>query len=52
MRTHFLHPGHRKKRIGRSCLSDVSSMRKVQITHNLPSGRLKNDFGAVDEAIF
>jgi hypothetical protein len=26
-------------------------MRKVLITHNLPSGRLKNDFGEGDETI-
>jgi hypothetical protein len=42
MRTHFLHPGHRKKRLARSRLSDVLSRRMALRTHNLTSSSLKN----------
>jgi hypothetical protein len=41
MRTHFLHPGHRKKRLGRSRLSDVLSRLMDLRFHNLPSVRFK-----------
>jgi hypothetical protein len=41
MRTHFWHPEHWKKRLGRSCLSDVLSRRLALRTHNLSSRRLK-----------
>jgi hypothetical protein len=51
MRTHFLHRGHRKKRLGRSRLNDDLSRLKALRTHNLPPGRLKCDFGE-DEAMF
>jgi hypothetical protein len=42
----FLHPGHQKKRLGRSCLSDVLSWRMSLVDV------LKNEFGEVDEALF
>jgi hypothetical protein len=42
MRTHFLHPGHRKKLLGRSRVSDVLSRRMALRTHNLSSRRLKS----------
>jgi hypothetical protein len=38
--TPFLHPGLRKKRPGRSRLSDVLSSQMILATHNLPSGLL------------
>jgi hypothetical protein len=41
MRTHFLHPGNREKRLGRSPLSDVLIRRMPLKTHNLPSDVLK-----------
>jgi hypothetical protein len=41
MWNHFLHPGNRKKRIGRSRLSDVLSRRMALASHNLPSERQK-----------
>jgi hypothetical protein len=52
MRSHFLRHGHRKKRIGRSRLSDVLSRRMSPRTHNPPSGRLRNDFFEVDKEMF
>jgi hypothetical protein len=52
MRTHFVLPGNRKMRLGRNLLGDVLSRRMALITHNLHSGRLKNDFGEVEEAMF
>jgi hypothetical protein len=41
MRNHFLHRGHRKKRLLRGRLSDVLSRRMAMRNHNLHSGRLK-----------
>jgi hypothetical protein len=41
MLTHFLHPGHRRKRLGRCRLSDDLIRLMVLWTHNLPSERLK-----------
>jgi hypothetical protein len=41
MQFHYLHPGHRKKRLVRSSLSDILSRRMVLRSHNLPSERLK-----------
>jgi hypothetical protein len=53
MRTDFLNPGYRIKRLGRSCLSDDFGRRIALRTHNLPSGSLKKkDFGEVDEQMF
>jgi hypothetical protein len=52
MRNHFLHAGHLKKRLGRSRESAVSSRQIALKTNNLPSRRLKSDFGEVDEEIF
>jgi hypothetical protein len=40
IRTHFLHPGHRKKRFRRSPLSDYVGMRMALRTQNLPCGSL------------
>jgi hypothetical protein len=48
----IIFPGHLKKRLGRSRLRDVSSGRMTLRSHNLPSGRLRNDFGEVDGAMF
>jgi hypothetical protein len=39
-------------RFGRSRGSDVLSRRIALRTHNLPSRRLKKDFGEDDEALF
>jgi hypothetical protein len=44
MRTHFVLPGHREKRLGRSRLSDVISMRNGLTTHYMSSGRLNTRF--------
>jgi hypothetical protein len=44
--------GNSKKRFERGRGSDVLSRRMALRTHNLPPGRLKNDFGEVDEAMF
>jgi hypothetical protein len=52
MRNHFLHPGHRKKRFGRSRLSDVLSRQMVVKLILCLLNVLKNDFGEVDEAMF
>jgi hypothetical protein len=41
LRFHFVHPAHRWKLLGRSCLSDVLSRRMVLRTHKMSSGRLK-----------
>jgi hypothetical protein len=41
-----------KKRLGWSRLSDVLRRRTSLRTHNLISGRLKKDFGEVDEVMF
>jgi hypothetical protein len=41
-----------KKHLGRFCLSDVLIRGMALRTHNMPSGRLKNDFDEVDEANF
>jgi hypothetical protein len=41
MRTHFLHPGHKKKPLERIRLSDVLSRRMSLRTQNQPSGGLK-----------
>jgi hypothetical protein len=49
MRTHFLHPVLRKKRVWQSCLSDVSRWMALR-THNIQSGHLKKDFWEFDEA--
>jgi hypothetical protein len=38
---HFLHPGHRRKRLSRCRLSDVLNRLIFLWTHNLPSDRLK-----------
>jgi hypothetical protein len=52
MRTHFLHLGHRKKRLGRSCLTeDLSSRIALELIIGLLDV-LKNDFVEVDEAMF
>jgi hypothetical protein len=52
MRNNFLHPGHRRKRLGPSRLSDVLIRGMALRTHNLPSGRLKNGFGENNKAMF
>jgi hypothetical protein len=41
MWTHFLHPGIRKRRIGRNRLNDVLSRRMAFAIHNLPSESFK-----------
>jgi hypothetical protein len=41
MRTHFLHPGYRKKRLGTTRLRNGFSRRMALRTHNLPSELLK-----------
>jgi hypothetical protein len=41
-----------KKRIGRSCLSDILNRRMVFKTHNLSSGSLKNVFGDVNKPMY
>jgi hypothetical protein len=48
--THFFNCGYQKKRLGIISLSDVF-WRMALRTHNLPSGRIKNDFREVDEAM-
>jgi hypothetical protein len=48
----FLHSRHSKKRFGRCHRSDVLSRLKALRTHNVSSGRLKNDFGEVDDSMF
>jgi hypothetical protein len=41
-----------KKQFGRNRESNVLSRLKALKTPNLPTRRLKNDFGKVDEAVF
>jgi hypothetical protein len=43
---------HSKKHFGRCRRSDVFSRPMDLKTNNLHSGRLKNDFGEVDDAMF
>jgi hypothetical protein len=45
----FLHSGNQRKPLGRRGLSDELNWRIGLRIHNLISGRLKNDFGEVDE---
>jgi hypothetical protein len=54
MLNYFLQPVYRKKRLGRSSLSDVLSRQMAFRTHILPSDLdfLKNDFDEVDKAMF
>jgi hypothetical protein len=51
IRTHFLHPEHRKKRLGRSRLSDVLNRRMTHRTKNLLSECLKK-LRAFDDGMF
>jgi hypothetical protein len=51
MRTHFLHPAHRKKRLGLRPLSEVLRRRMDLTTHNLLPGRLIKNF-EVDGVMF
>jgi hypothetical protein len=52
MRTHFLHPVHRKKRLGRSHIRDFYvgefHLKLIMCVLNV----LKNDIGEIGEAIF
>jgi hypothetical protein len=52
MRIHFVHPGHQKKRIGRSPLSDVLSSRWPWELIICFQNLLKKYFGEVNEAMF
>jgi hypothetical protein len=52
MRTNFLHRGHRKKQLCRSCISDILSRRLTLTTHIQPSRCVKNDLGEADEMMF
>jgi hypothetical protein len=52
MRTHFLHPRYRIKATWTKLLKDALSRRMSQRTHNLPSGRLKNQILKIHEAKF
>jgi hypothetical protein len=50
MRNHFLHPGHRKKLLGRSCLSDVGEWPWYLIIWLLDA--LRNDFSEIVSTTF
>jgi hypothetical protein len=52
MQNNFLHPVNLKKRLGRSCLSDVLSRRMALRTHNLSSGSFKKLLWWSHEAMF
>jgi hypothetical protein len=52
MRTHFLHPGHGKKRLGRCCLSGVLIGQMVWRNHNVFLNVSKYYFSDVHEEMF